>query len=129
VTDGGFKAFIESNLPTADVALALSNSAVVCHAAPGNAVIFVSPNFTKHTGYAFEDVLGRNLSMLQGPDSEPDAIERFRSLIAEGQAGTVLITNYRKDGSSFVHKVEMRPIRNAKDELTHFVAVQQPCES
>ena len=122
-----FEMFVTDSLSNNEVKAALSNSAVVCLAAPGNQVVFVSPSFSKHTGYETEEAIGRNLSFLQGPKSEATAIEKFRTLIAEGRPGTVRITNYRKDGTEFVHEVEMRPVRNSADELTHFVAIQRPC--
>ena len=105
---------------------AQSHSAVICLAADGNAVVFVSDDFTAHTGYTPDEAIGRNLSFLHGPETEADAVERFRELIRTGASGMVRITNYRKVGSAFVHEVEMRPIRDDAGVLTHFVAIQRP---
>lgn len=126
MTNDTFQNFIERRLDADLGREAQSNSAVVCLASTGNAVVFVSEEFTAHTGYRAEEAIGKNLSFLQGPDTETDAVQRFRKLISTATAGMVRITNYRKDGSSFVHEVEMRPIHDTSGTLTHFVAIQRP---
>jgi PAS domain S-box-containing protein len=100
-------------------------SIVLCHAGGDNAVIDVSDAFEAHTGYSRADAVGRNLSFLQGPETEPEAVSRFRHLIETAQVGTVTITNYRKDGTSFRHSVEMRPILSDDGTLLYFVAAQR----
>lgn len=101
------------------------HSAVVCLAAPGTPVVYVSDAFEAHTGYAPQEALGRNLAFLQGPASEADAVEQFKTLISTATPGTVRITNYRKDGTPFLHECEMRPVRDKAGTLTHFVAIQR----
>jgi PAS domain S-box-containing protein len=101
-------------------------SIVLCHAGGDNAVIHVSDAFEAHTGYDRSDIVGKNLSILQGPETEPEAVRRFRFLIETAQTGTVRITNYRKDGSAFRHAVEMRPIFSDNGEPLYFVAAQRP---
>jgi PAS domain S-box-containing protein len=100
-------------------------SIVLCHASGDNAVIDVSEAFEAHTGYSRADAVGRNLSFLQGPETEPEAVSRFRFLIETAQLGTVTITNYRKDGTPFRHCVEMRPIFSDDGTPLYFVAAQR----
>jgi PAS domain S-box-containing protein len=99
-------------------------SIVLCDAGGDNAVIHVSGAFEAHTGYSRSDAVGRNLSFLQGPATEPDAVALFRRLIETVQVGTVTITNYRKDGTPFVHRVEMRPVLADDGTPLYFVAAQ-----
>lgn len=126
MTSESFQGFISQNLDESLCDAARAHAAVICLATPGNAVVCVSDEFTSHTGYTAGEAIGRNLSFLQGADTEVDAVERFRHLIRSGTSGFVRITNYRKDGSAFLHEVEMRPIRNDAGVLTHFVAIQRP---
>ncbi|SHG67751.1 PAS domain-containing protein [Marivita hallyeonensis] len=121
-----FEDFVDENLETELGQNAKSNSAVICLAAPGNVVIYASDAFEAHTGYAPSEALGRNMNFLQGPDTEPDAVAQFRHLIETGTSGTVTITNYRKDGTSFLHECEFRPVRNEEGVVTHFVTIQRP---
>ncbi|MEO9824547.1 MAG: PAS domain-containing protein [Paracoccaceae bacterium] len=101
------------------------SSSVLCSAAPGTPVVAVSDSFGAHTGYKPSEAIGRNLSFLQGPNTESEAVEKFRTLIANGEAGLVRITNYRADGSEFIHECDFRPVRDEQETITHFVTIQR----
>lgn len=100
-------------------------SSVVCSASAGNPVIFASDAFESHTGYTAQEIIGKSLSILQGPKTEPEAIAKFRQLIADGEAGMVRITNYRKDGTLFIHECDFRPIRDPNNKVSQFIAIQR----
>ncbi|PJI91527.1 PAS domain S-box-containing protein [Yoonia maricola] len=108
---------------------AIDSSAVVCLAAPGVPVLYVSDVFEAHTGYTPTEIVGRSLSILQGPDTEPEAVALFRKLIEEAKPGLIKITNYRKDGTPFTHECALRPISDSNGTVTHFVAIQKPVVS
>ncbi len=125
VTGQSFDDFVDEHLGPEESSEARLFSSVVCSATPGTPVVFVSPEFEAHTGYSAEESIGKSLSFLQGPATEEAAVEAFRRIIQSGSAGTVRITNYRKDGQPFLHECELRPIRSKDGALTHFVAVQR----
>ncbi|MFP7675485.1 PAS domain-containing protein [Marivita sp. S0852] len=124
--DDTFDDFIDQHVDTGFGEEAKSNSAVICLAGSGNIVIYASEEFEAHTGYSASEAVGRNLSFLQGPDTEAEAVEYFRELIKTGSAGTVRITNYRKDGTPFLHECEFRPVKDENGTVTHFVTIQRP---
>ncbi len=125
--DTDFEDFIQSKLTSSHSETMRSNSAVICLATPGTPVIYVSDAFEEHTGYTASEIIGKSLNILQGPASEPEAIEKFRYLIQSRVQGFVKITNYRKDGTEFIHECEMRPVFGENDEISHFIAIQRPC--
>ena len=49
-------------------------------------LVFVNNAFIKLTGYSEEEVIGRNCRFLQGPDTDPQAIQRIRDAVAEGKS-------------------------------------------
>lgn len=98
---------------------------MICAVSPGNPVVYVSEEFRAHTGYSLSDVIGQSLAILQGEETEEEAVERFRYLISTGTAGRVRITNYKKDKTKFLHECELRPIRDIDGNLTHFAAIQR----
>jgi PAS domain S-box-containing protein len=100
-------------------------SSVVCSAAPGNPVIFASDAFEAHTGYTVQEIIGKSLSTLQGPKTEPEAVAKFRQLITDGEAGMIRITNYRKDGTLFIHECDFRPVRDLDNKVSQFIAIQR----
>ena len=127
--EGSFEGFLEAFVDPATRAEVSDRSAVICLAQPGVSVIYASDAFEAHTGYAPEEVLGKSLAILQGPATEPEAVEDFRVLIRNGRPGIVRITNYRKDGTLFVHECALRPIKDKAGKVTHFIAIQTLVEA
>ena len=87
-------------------------------------LIFVNPAFTLTTGYAPEEVLGRNCRFLQGPETDPGAPAAIRAALAAGEEVTVTLLNRRRDGTAFWNQVSINPIRDADGDVTHFVGIQ-----
>ena len=91
---------------------------------PDNPLIFVNPAFERATGYTPAEVLGRNCRLLQGPATDPAAVQQLRDIQADGVHGTVTLLNYRRDGSAFWNEVSMSPVHDASGSLTHYVGIQ-----
>ncbi len=89
-----------------------------------NPIVYANDGFARLTGYGVDEALGRNCRFLQGPDTDPAAVERLRNAVRQGEACTVDILNYRKDGSPFWNRLAITPVRGADGELTHFVGIQ-----
>jgi PAS domain S-box-containing protein len=81
------------------------------------------------TGYAPEELCGRNLRLLKGPDTDVTAMTELRDALAEGRSCHVLLKNYRKDGQPFWNDLASAPILDASGRLTHYVAVQNDVTS
>ncbi|WP_432543947.1 SpoIIE family protein phosphatase [Kineococcus sp. SYSU DK002] len=90
---------------------------------PDNPLVWVNPAFQKVTGYG-KGVLGRNCRFLQGPDTDPAAVQRIREALRAGETVTELLLNYRKDGTAFWNEVVISPVHDAQGRVTHFVGVQ-----
>ncbi|MDX1637100.1 MAG: histidine kinase dimerization/phosphoacceptor domain -containing protein [Balneolaceae bacterium] len=88
-------------------------------------IIYVNRGMTEITGYSREELLGSSPKMLRGPDTEQDTIDRLRTQLAEGQSFEGETFNYRKDGSRYRVRWSIDPVYNDRDEITHFIAVQQ----
>ncbi|KAG5182194.1 PAS domain-containing protein, partial [Tribonema minus] len=71
-------------------------------------MVYVNQAFCKVTGYAKGEAEGRNCKFLQGPETEPEAIDMIRSRLSRGQDCHVRITNYRKNGDKFTNLLSMR---------------------
>src|ERR687897_2993027 len=87
-------------------------------------LVYVNPAFERTTGYAAEEVLGRNCRFLQGDDRDQPALEELRTAIYEERHCTVVLRNYRKDGTLFWNELSVYPVRNEKGHMTNFVGVQ-----
>jgi two-component system cell cycle sensor histidine kinase/response regulator CckA len=91
---------------------------------PDNPIVYASPGCERLTGYAPEEIVGRNCRFLQGKDTDSKAVERIRAAIRDGEQCDLELLNYRKDGSSFWNSLSISPVRNADGRLTHFIGVQ-----
>ena len=109
-----------------DRALAATSCGIVISDArlPNNPLIYCNPAFEKITGYAQEEVLGRNCRFLQGPQTDLDAIDLIRQSVREGRGCQVVLRNYRKDGTVFWNDLTISPVHDASGCLTHFIGVQ-----
>lgn len=91
----------------------------------GTRIVFVNSAFEKQTGYLREEVRGKSPRILQGPQSDPQAIELIRNAMRENKPVRVELINYKKDGGTYWADVELSPIFNEKGERTHFVAIER----
>lgn len=92
--------------------------------APDNPVIFANSAFLRMTGYEADEVIGRNLRFLQGPDTDPIAVDEVRQAIAARRACEVVLLNYRKDGTPFWNQLTINPVHDDAGVLTHFIGLQ-----
>ncbi|RUO24481.1 GGDEF domain-containing protein [Aliidiomarina minuta] len=103
---------------------ASSNALVVCDANNSELpLVYVNPAFEKITGYSPQEVIGRNMRFLQGPETGADEIETIRRSIETPAEVRVTLKNYRKDGSFFWNQLFICPAHNSSGELTHFIGV------
>ena len=91
---------------------------------PGDPLVYVNPAFERTTGYPAEEALGRNCRFLQGEDHDQPALEELRTAIHEERHCTVVLRNYRTDGTLFWNELSVYPVRDEKGHMTNFVGVQ-----
>lgn len=101
------------------------SSLMLTGADDGYPIKYVNPAFTELTGYTAEEVIGKNPGLLQGSKTDRDLLKELRDKIDGGQAFHGRTVNYRKDGSEFTMEWKVYPINNAKNETTHYLAVQR----
>src|ERR687890_1309528 len=91
---------------------------------PDDPLVYVNPAFERTTGYTAEEVLGRNCRFLQNEDRDQPAVGELRAAVHEGRHCSVVIRNYRKDGTLFWNELSIYPVRDEKRRVTNFVGVQ-----
>ena len=91
---------------------------------PDNPLVYVNPAFERTTGYTAQEVVGLNCRFLQGPGTDPDAVQRIRDAIAAQEHAVVTLLNHRKDGTAFWNELSLSPVHDGQGQLTHFVGIQ-----
>jgi diguanylate cyclase (GGDEF)-like protein/PAS domain S-box-containing protein len=91
----------------------------------GYPITYVSPGFEALTGYRAPDVLGRNCNILQGPDTDPDAVMALRDALSAGREAYVTLLNYRADGTPFWNELSLAPQFDGDGRLVHYLGVQR----
>jgi len=92
-------------------------------------IVHVNPAFTRITGYAPHEVLGRDGSMLEGPLTDADDLAHLARSVQSGGEFKVTLKNYRKDGSQFHNKLSVSPVRDAAGQITHYINVIEDVSS
>jgi len=74
-------------------------------------LVYANDAFTDLTGYPAGDVLGRNYRFLQDTGTDPRGIDARSRALHTGQDVSVVLRNYRSDGSPFLNEASISPIR------------------
>ena len=92
---------------------------------PDDPIVYANPAFEELTGYAIEEILGRNCRFLQAGDRDQAALDEVRAALTEGRGCRVTVRNYKKDGTPFWNDLSISPARDESGRLLNFVGVQQ----
>ena len=103
---------------------AQQNFVVTDPSLPDNPIVYASQGFLNLTGYSLDQILGRNCRFLQGPETDPKAVEHIRKAIEQGNDMSVCLLNYRVDGTTFWNQFFIAALRDASGTVTNFVGVQ-----
>ncbi|TDK26697.1 EAL domain-containing protein [Arthrobacter crusticola] len=102
---------------------AVSEGSLITDAA--QRIVYANAAFTTITGYTFEELLGKNCRILQGPGSDRETLAALSSRLERGETFRGTILNYRKNGSPFWNALTVSPLRDDDGRITHFVSVQR----
>jgi PAS domain S-box-containing protein len=126
VSDVTDRRWVDSMLRLYNRALECTSNGVVISdvRSPEQPLFYANPAFEKITGYSAFEAVGRNCSFLQGRDTEQSEVAVLREAVRAGQSATVVLRNYRKDGSLFFNELSIAPVAEPDGTVTHYVGVQ-----
>jgi diguanylate cyclase (GGDEF)-like protein/PAS domain S-box-containing protein len=84
---------------------------------------YVNPAFERMTGYASAEVIGRQLTLLAGPETAQAGRLEIERALREKTDGHTVAKSYRRDGSFFWNDFHVAPVRDERGGVTHYVGV------
>lgn len=93
--------------------------------ANGPQLVFVNKAFERISGYARADVIGKNVDLLYGQNSDAHEIIRIRTALRNQQAIRSEIIGYNKAGKEFWLEVDIQPINNSAGICSNYVAIER----
>ena len=96
---------------------------LVVHRDREGGIVYANKVFEDLSGYSQEEVVGRNCRFLQKDDADPLVRARVREGLRDARACSVVLRNYRKDGSLFWNDLSIAPVCDDQGRTTHFVGI------
>jgi PAS domain S-box-containing protein len=91
----------------------------------GPRIVYVNAAFTRMTGFAPGEVIGRPTRMLLGPEADPETVGRIRAALQRREPVRAELLNRRKDGTPFWVEVSIAPVLDESGRVVHFTSVQR----
>ncbi|MCS7314132.1 MAG: PAS domain S-box protein [Bryobacterales bacterium] len=86
---------------------------------------YVNPKFTELTGYAPEEVYGRNPRVLKSGHTPPEEYKRLWETILAGGQWCGEFLNRKKNGELYWEWARISPVHGPDGTITHFIAVKE----
>ena len=126
ITDITQKNIVENELLIKDRAVRSTQDGILITSALHDfPIIYANPAVEEMTGYAQEELLGKNCRFMQNEDREQPALDIIREALEKGGSCSVELRNYKKCGQLFWVKIRISPVYNDSGILTHFIGVQR----
>jgi PAS domain S-box-containing protein len=88
-------------------------------------IVYATRTMRALTGYSLDDLRGENPRLLQGPDTEADAVADLREAVEIWEPVTVELWNYRADGTRFRNRLSLVPLPDGTGTVGNWLGVQE----
>lgn len=123
VRSGSRLRILESVVTTANDAVVVTEPEPLDE--PGPRIVYVNEAFTRMTGYAPAEVIGRTPRILQGVGTSPSTVRRIRAALERREPVRAELLNYRRDGSPFWVEISIAPVLDESGRVLQWTSVQR----
>jgi nitrogen fixation negative regulator NifL len=88
-------------------------------------ILWSNPAFSRMTGYAKDEILGKNPRFLKSSQQDPEFYRNLWDTILAGQVWHGELINQRKDSSHYNEEQTITPVLNEAGNITHFISIKQ----
>lgn len=92
---------------------------------PDGRVQYVNPRFTEVTGFTLEEIFERGIDVLRSGFATESEWQQFWGTVQAGQAWRGEVCARYKTGTPVWELVQVSPIRNHADEITHLLCLRE----
>ena len=124
IRDVGARRDVESQLRLQSAALESSANSIVITDCTGK-ITWANPAFSRLTGYTLPEVQNQNPRILRSGVHDERFYKQLWDTILAGEIWHGEIVNRRKDGSLYTEEQTIAPVRDANNQITHFIAIKQ----
>jgi PAS domain S-box-containing protein len=86
---------------------------------------YVNPKVCQVTNYGKEEIIGKSPEMFKSEYVTKETMDELVKTITSGRVWNGNFLNRKKTGELYWVNAKVAPIRNSKDEITHFVAIEE----
>ncbi|CAN5183077.1 hypothetical protein BH10PSE17_BH10PSE17_32460 [soil metagenome] len=90
-----------------------------------NRIEYVNAAFAHVTGYSAEEVLGRDVKLLESGATSPEIHSDMAATLGRGEAWKGEVVNRRRNGDHYTDLVWITPIRDLNGRITQYLSIQQ----
>jgi PAS domain S-box-containing protein len=88
-------------------------------------ITYVNQKFVECTGYTYDEVIGKNSRILKSGETTPEDYKTLWNTLKAGKEWRGEFHNRRKSGELYWESAMIRPLRDAKGAITHFLALKE----
>ena len=86
-------------------------------------IIFANRAFERRSGYRADEIVGRSMRVLHGPDTDPAVVARIVEAMGKREPVSAELVNYSKTGEPCWVEIDMVPFAGEGGPITHLVVV------
>jgi PAS domain S-box-containing protein len=116
---------LESVVTTANDAVVVTEPEPEPGMEVGRRIVYVNEAFTRMTGYAPEEVIGRTARILQGPGTDPETTRRIGAALGRREPVRAELLNYCRDGTPFWVEISVSPVLDEEGRVVQWTSVQR----
>lgn len=88
-------------------------------------IVYINEAFTQMTGYTMAELEGKSSAIFRGPKTNQQVLDIIRQSLAKNQPIKAEMINYTKTGKAFWVEINIVPIFDTEQQVTHYVSIQR----
>lgn len=87
---------------------------------------WISNGFTRMTGYNQKNLINKTPKFLQGANTLKESTQNIRKYLASSSTINFkeTVVNYRKNHEEYLCEINLFPVKNYRDQITHYIALE-----